>query len=137
MQTYVYCGIRNALAHAHTHTTLRIRDNVLCVLRPCWGCACLRFHSLQFSSSSSFFLQDNPLSLCRCRIVFVRVLCLSSIWPTYVPFCLELQIACKMSVVHTVCLPLICKRQTQRSHTHTQMVCVCLCVNSFFISHNK
>lgn len=109
-----------------------------CVLR----CACLRFHSLQFFflfflCSLPFFLskifRHNPpsLSLSPSSPLFVFYL------PTYVPFCLELQIACKMSAVHSLLAFNLQTANRKVTHTHTHPECVCLCADSFFISHNK
>lgn len=101
---------------------------LLCVL------VCLRFSILYGFSSSSSSLQDfrhNPLHVHVAHRprptspLFVFYL------PTYVPFALSYKLLAKHPL-STVSLPLICKRQTERSHTHTHIhmhcLCVCVCV---------
>lgn len=127
---YIYCGIRNELGH----TTRRIRDNVLCaVVRACVPAV---LHSLQFFLLLRLLLLSkiSGITLCMCtsHIVAVAVsvsdksfVCL--LFANICSFCLELQIACKTSAVHSLLAFNLQAANRKVTHTHILTYCLCVC----------
>lgn len=122
---YIYCGIRNELGH----TTRRIRDNVLCaVVRACVPAV---LHSLQFFLLRLILSKISGITLCMCTSHIVAVfvpdksfVCL--LFANICSFCLELQIACKTSAVHSLLAFNLQAANRKVTHTHTHILPLCV-----------